>query len=451
MVRGGYAINAQPAYYNIFLNAYGSAPVVLSNTIASCSNASKPCIPSGGANYSTVHSFDNHYLQGTGANPGAFSQTLVNSSFRPPEVQSYNLGFQYAISSFLVGEARYVGVHTSAEFQSLNGNPAIGTAAKQFPQFFGNATYCTDSTQIGYNSGNGRTSCAASNIRLRANTSFIVYNGLQTSLRTRNFHGITADLSWTWSRAIDNASEIFGTFGGGTTVAFAQNPLETNVSERGLSGNSYPNVTSLGFTWVEPWLSKTENFASKILGGYQFNTIYTYNSPQAYTPYQLLEGSYCDSSFAAAFNSSVDTCRPILANPSAPLGNVGVNAGGGVYQDVASGKTVSRSSEHWLINNQAEAKSIGNPYPGVSRNTLTGDSWNNPDISIYKSTKLTERFNLQLQLLIYNPLNRGYYGAPDAAIEDAGATFTNYTGNAGSAFGVGTGTRNVQLGTKILF
>jgi hypothetical protein len=451
VVRGGYAINSQPAYYNIFLNSYGSAPVVLSNTITNCGNAIKPCIPSGGANYSTVHSFANHYLFGANNNPGSFSQTLVNSSFRPPRVQSYNLGIQYAINSFLVGEARYVNVHTSAEFQSLNANPAIGSAAKQFPQFFGNAAYCTDTTAVGYNGGNGRSSCAAGNIRLRANTSFIVYNGLQTSLRTRNYHGVTADLSWTWSRAIDNASEIFGTLGGGTTVAFAQNPLETNVAERGRSGNSYPQVTSLGFTWVEPWFSKGNSLQSKLLGGYQFNTIYTFNSAQAYTPYQLLEGSYCDSSFAAAFNSSVDTCRPILANPSAPLGTVGYNAGGGVYKDVATGNAVSRSSEHWLLNTQAEAKSIGNPYPGVSRNTLTGDSWNNPDVSIFKSTRLTERLNLQLQLLIYNPLNRGYYGAPDVAVEDAGSTFGNFTGNAGSAFGVGTGARNVQLGTKILF
>jgi hypothetical protein len=452
VIRGGYALNGQPAYYNIFLNSYGSAPVVLSSTISGCSNTAKPCVPSGGANYSTVHALNNKYLP-TGGNPGSFSQTLVNSSFRPTRVQSYNLGFQYAINSFLVGEARYVGVHTSAEYQSLNGNPAIGTAAKQFPQFFGTATYCTDSTQIGYNSGNGRTSCAAGNIRLRANTSFIVYHGLQTSLRTRNYHGVTADVSWTWSRAIDNASEIFGNLGGSTNTGppFAQNPLDTNVGERGRSNNSFPNVTSIGFTWVEPWFNKGNNLQAKLLGGYQFNTIYTFQSGAIYTPFQLLEGSYCDGSFAAAFNSSVDTCRPILANPSAPLGTVGVNLGNGAYVDVATGNSVPRSSVHWLLNNTAEAKAMGNPYPGVSRNTLKGMTWNNPDVSIYKSTKLTERLNMQLQLLVYNPLNRAYYGVPDAQVEDAGATFGNFSGNNGSAFGVGTGTRNVQLGGKFIF
>jgi hypothetical protein len=51
-----------PAYYNIFLNSYASAPVVLSTTISGCNNATKPCLLSGGANYASVHAFDNHYL-----------------------------------------------------------------------------------------------------------------------------------------------------------------------------------------------------------------------------------------------------------------------------------------------------------------------------------------------------------------------------------------------------
>ena len=163
------------------------------------------------------------------------------------------------------------------------------------------------------------------------------------------------------------------------------------------------------------------------------------------------EGSYCDNSFNTAFDSAVDTCRPILANPSAPAGTVGRNTGGGVYKDVATGAVLARSSFHWLYNNQAEAQALGNPYPGVGRNTLKGMTWNNPDMSVYKNTKITERLNMQLQFLVYNPLNRAYYGVPDAEVEDAGSTFGNFTGNTGSTFGVGNGERNVQLGGKFIF
>ena len=66
-------------------------------------------------------------------------------------------------------------------------------------------------------------------MRTRANTAFSVYNALQTQLTTRAYYGLTANLGYTYSRSIDNTSEIFSTLGAGSTVAEAQNPLDTNV------------------------------------------------------------------------------------------------------------------------------------------------------------------------------------------------------------------------------
>ena len=466
VIRGGYSINIAPAYYNIFLNSYGAAPVVLSATISGCNNTTHPCIPTGGASYSSVHALDNIYLTGTPGttstlDPGNFNQTFVGNNFKQPVTQTYSLGIQQQIGRIAVVEARYVGAHTSGDFQSLNTNPAIGAAQKTFPQFasFSGYTPCTTAGTPGLNSSysvsvngvttpNGRINCANSNVRTRSNTSFEIYNGLQTSLTTRNYRGLTANFSYTWSRTIDNASEIFGTNGAGTTVAFAQNALDSNIGERGVSGQSYPNVTSLGLTYVDPHFKKNHSFVGKALGGFQLNTIYVFNSGQPYTPYQAaapsgVEANFCDYLFDATF-AGPSSCRPILANASAPLSSVGYNAGGGVYKDIYSGATVTRASEHWLVNNVAEALALGTPFPGVGRNTLRGNTYNNLDASIFKNNQVTERINLQLQATFFNALNRGYYGSPDAAIEDSGSTFANLTGNGGS-------NRNVLLGAKVQF
>jgi hypothetical protein len=292
----------------------------------------------------------------------------------------------------------------------------------------------------------GHLNCGSTLVRLRANTAFEIYNGLQTQLTTRNYRGLTATLAYTWSRTIDNASEIFGTNGIGTTVAFSQNPLDPNVGERGVSGNSYPNVTSLGLTYVAPWYSQNHSLVGKLLGGFQFNTIYLFNSGQPYTPYQAVGdtgGSFCDSTFALSF-AGPDTCRPILANKNAPLGTVGVNTGKGVYVDNFTLLPVARSSEHWILNNTAEALAIGNPYGGVGRNTLRGDSFNNVDISVYKNTHINERVNVQLQFTLFNALNRAFYSAPDAQIEDSGTSFSNFTQAVGS-------NRNATVGARVLF
>jgi hypothetical protein len=74
---------------------------------------------------------------------------------------------------------------------------------------------------------------------------------------------------------------------------------------------------------------------------------------------------------------------------------------------------------------------------------------------------------MQLQLSAFNALNRGYYGTPDANIEDTlipvfsgtpNGFLSNYyasgggaTYAAGGAFGQGPGNRSIQLGGKIVF
>ncbi len=448
VVRGGYSVNISPAFYNIFLNSYGSAPVVLSTTITNCSNTGLSCVPTGGSNSTSVRSQDTKYLP-KGLNPGQFNQTLVPGNFRQPYTQTYSLGVQYQVGAAAVVEVRYVGAHTTGDFQSLNTNPYLANVAAAFPNVVAPGSLCSAATStLPTKTDIGHLNCGQTNVRTRANTSFSVYNALQTQVTTRNFHGLTANVAYTFSRAIDNASEIFNTDGAGTTIAFSQNPLDTNVGERAVSGNSFPNVTSVGLTYVDPHFKHTHSFVGRTLGGFQLNTIYLFNSGQPYTPFQSIGdsgGSFCDSRFNSAF-IGYDSCRPILVNASAPLGNVGYNSGKGVYLDKATNTPVARSAEHFLINNTAEALALGNPFPGVGRNTLRGDTYNNVDASIYKNNQITERLNVQLQFQAFNVMNRGYYGAPDALIDDVGAngTFGNYRGNAGS-------NRHVTLGARLLF
>ncbi len=456
VIRGGYSVNIAPAFYNIFLNSYGSAPVVLAATVTNCSNTAKSCVPTGGSNYTSVHAQDTQYLP-IGANPGQFNQTLVPSNFRQPYTQTYSLGTQYEVGRFFVAEVRYVGAHTTGDFQSANANPQFAAAAAAFPAFFSGLTPCSTATSTLATKGDvGHLHCGQTNVRLRENTAFEIYNGLQTQVTTRAYHGLTVNASYTFSRTIDNASEVFGSgTGAGSTIAFSQNPFNINEQERAVSGNSFPNVTSVGLSYVDPHFKQSHSFAGRALGGFQFNTIYLFNSGQPWTPTQAVGdsgGSFCDSTFNSAF-IGLDSCRPVLNNPAAPIGSVGYNAGNGVYRDRGTGAIIAPNSEHWLVNNQAQAIALGTPYPGVSRNTLRGDSYNNVDLSIFKNNQITERLNLQLQFQVYNALNRGYYNIQDDSIDDAGSTFANFMGNSGSVRSVGGSptNRSATLGARIIF
>jgi hypothetical protein len=528
VVRGGFAIDYDPAFYNIFLNSYTAAPVVNTGVIT-CNGTTVNCLPSGGTINAAVNAQDDQYNP-TGVNPGTKVQTLVTPNFRNPYTETYTLGVQHTIGRFAVGEIRYVGNHGVKQFQSFNGNPNVNlappttatntptgeaaspylTLAQAFPGMFPASSYCTTAGAVGL----GHTNCNLTYETVRGNTAFSVYNGLQTQLTIREYHGLSGTASYTWSRGIDNTSEVYSGGAGGNTLAIAQNPFNTNAPERALSGDSYTNVTALGLVYKLPWYKEQHGLIGRLLGGYSLNTIYTFNSGQAYTPEQstkLSPGTVAAAKINCAggtvtvtpnatsqpttscslplaqqgtninqadysfgdyyYNSGVlgaDSSRPILANPSAPVGTVSINGGPGVgYIDYFTGASVSRTQNKWLVNNQYEAEALGNPYPGSGRNILLGNTVNELDMSVFKSVRINERFTGQLRVNVFNLPNRLYLGTPDVLVNDYNpavhttnpsainyvSSFEKLIYNGGSAVGTpfGKGGRNIQLGANIQF
>ena len=469
VVHAGFAINVDPAFYNIFLNAAQSAPLVDAGNFG-CDGVTINCTPAGGWNTSTIQKADDQFLP-TGGDPRLNPITFVPKNFRNPMAETYTLGVQYQVFPTAVAEVRYVGHHAFGEFQSINSNPDLLDVQNAFSGYGAGTTLCTDKTANGYT----RPDCGYNAQLTEGNYAFLIYNGLQSSLSLRNFHHFTGTASYTYSRGIDNTSEVFATQSGGNTIAVAPNPLNTDTAERGVSGNSYPSIWGIQMAYNEPWFSSQHGILGRALGGYFFNAFYQYNGGQPFTPYQALvpsiasslpnpndslaTSSFCDFAFAVAFNGGLNQCRPILSNPKAPYNSVGINVGGS-YLNYSTGATQSRDSFRWLWNNKYEALALHNPFPGVGRNPLRGDSFNNLDLTVGKNFKVTEHVNMLMEVSAFDVLNRAYYGTPDPSIEDSvpGTFLTNtFTGfNAGSeaangAYFQGSGNRNIQLTGKITF
>jgi len=430
VVRGGYAINFDPAFYNIFENSAVESPVANAGAI-NCGGGYQ-CLPASGTTGATVRA-QNLAALPLGGDPRFGVEGPLLPNFRNPYTQTYSLGVQYGIGNSAVVEVRYVGNHTSSLFQALDGNPTLEPLASAYPSYVSPSALCQDPNAPGFQTLNCNVGALQAAV---GNTAFSNYNSLQTNVTTRAFHGFTGTVQYTYSRAIDNASEIYPTGAGGNTLEFSQNPLNTNTAERGVSGISYPNVLAFGFVYQVPQLVHDNGLLAKVANGFSINTIYGYNSGQPFTPFQGLQpnptnpnsavgGTYCDDYFNQ-FVLGVTSCRPILTNPKAP-----------------------NSPLSFTANNVTNADALGNPYPGVGRNTLRGQTFNNLDSSIFKTTKLSERFSLQLQLNVFNTLNRQYLGTPGAQL--GAASFLTTAFNSGlSGTTVGTN-RYVQLGGKIIF
>ena len=332
VIRGGYRLSYDVPFYNIYLNIASSAPQVLAQTIIP--GQPLPANPFGPAVRSELGSS----LTLGVSDPRSFSQTEVSPNFGPDRVHSWSFGIQRELGAHAAAEVRYVGNHGGNLFQSIDGNPYIAGLAQGISDGVFNAsllpaglTPCPQPMPPGGPSAVGRENCNEGKVRERTNTAYSDYNGLQTEFRTTNlFNQLTLKTNYTWSKTTDNASEIFGTFGGGGTYAFSQNPLNYKGAEHGLSGLDFPNTWTVSFNEAIPVFTRQHGIVGHMFGGWSVAGTYILQSGQTYTPEQIFLSSASspyntlDNSFNGSFNSGFETARPFISNPSAPAEAVGI-------------------------------------------------------------------------------------------------------------------------------
>jgi hypothetical protein len=454
VIRGGYRIAFDPSFYNIFLNAATGAPVVNSGTIT---NAGLPSTLTGAAVQSA-------FLGSipAGQNPGARNQTRVSSDFFNPYVEQYSMGIERKITSRISFETRYVGNHGVGNFQTIDGNPVICSAftgstctaglAFQAPGMIPSGiTPCTpaQATAAGNPNAAGRVDCNFTNVRVRNNGAWSRYNGWQNEVKIRDFHGLTADVSYTWSKAMDNTSEVFSSTGGISTP-IAMNPFNPNIGERGVSAQSFPHVVTTYWVYELPWMKNQKGMLGHLLGGWQWAGTHRYQSGARITPVQNTNNGdpYCDTSFNNAFiGGTLDSCRPILSNASAPFNTSGRYLNATQLINVSTCQstalvgtpacpTINPSDVHFIVNNTFAVNALcgGNPFAcAVSRNVYQAMPRNQVDLEIAKNIRLNERFSLQLRADLLNALNYQYLGVPGLNVNNK--NINGLTGGGASAPG----------------
>ena len=482
VVRGGFRLAYDPAFYNLFLNVATSAPSVNFATLGPVVGGQSTGLPTGGFFGTQVIPF----LQPLApvGNPGFANQTQVPSNFRNPYSEQWNFGLQHSFTSRIVGEVRYVGNHTVHEFQELNGNPALGPLIQAGFQNVipAGLTPCATSGAPGFQAGN--VNCNFSNVIQYANTASSSYNGLQSELRIAAWHGVSATASYTYSKAIDNASEVFSTIAGGNTLAYAQDPFAPGAPERGNSGTDFPHIVGVTIVYDLPFYKGQQGLVGHLLGGWQVNTTYRYTSGQPFTAIQrFANGSLCDPN--ADFGGTFDACRPILSNASLPIASVGqycdgtlatcptaggtalplgtlvsftdpcIGSGGGQNQCAVTPIT----GAHWIHNDPTAAQVLGTPYGGVGRNTLRGQPISTANLAVFKNIKINERVTAQFQAQAFNIMNTQFLGVPDPVLDDVATgrfQSTAFNSNGGGTFAGnvntdGIGRRQLLFGLKLIF
>src|SRR5579872_39723 len=449
-IRGGYRFLYDPPYYNIFINESTSSPMVFLQSLPAQATHALPTVPTGPNVRSSVASaitlgvFD----------PRTFAETNVSPNFGPDKVHSYSLGIEREITKNSAFEVRYSGNRAYDLFQSVNGNPFIGDLAAQFPsQVPAGLTPCPAS-QAFNPVAIGRVNCNEGVLLTRNNGGYSYYNGIQTELRANNlFKQLTMRMSYTYAKTLDNVSEIFSTFGGGNTLTYAQNPVNTNKGEYSFSGLDIPNTWTMLFTEQLPFFKEQHGFMGHLLGGWGLSGNYIVASGQRYTPVQVTAaaaltapGNFYDLGFIGNFVGT-DVARPFIGSLSAPASSVGVFAGDAcnvfglacaapatqlismnALNTTGSTVNVTNSQVRYIINASTAQGIFGTPFGNAARNLSQDAITNIGNFSVFKTIKLTERASFQFHATMLNVFNHQNFQTIDPFIEDAGVNGVQGTG-----------------------
>jgi hypothetical protein len=320
---------------------------------------------------------------------------------------------------------------------------------------------------------NGRIVAGRGLIRSRENTGSSEYHALQARYNGRLSNQLTLGASYTFSKALDNASEIFA-FG---ENAIASNPFDLTNNEKGLSGVDRRHAFSMNFLEDIPFYKDQKGFVGHLLGGWQVNGTYVLASGRPFTPSQFFNSlglpTYQDFLFGATF-FGFDNVRPFAGNPNAPRDSVAIHdvdafiffledftpSPTGFYSLNALNSTgelvpVTPNDVRFILNAPGSARFFGNPFGNVARNSERGPALNHLNLGIFKNTRITENVKVQFRLEMFNALNHpnpGYGVAgedslPDTFIEDAGIPGGNFNDKRDMTLS----SRRIQFGLRIIF
>lgn len=470
VLRGGYSRTYDANFININLNIFSSFPFVAIENVPSTQPAfvriqslvgGSPNIPSVAA----------ALLQ---------TRTVVSGDFRAPATDQFSLELQRELSSDMVMKIGYVRTRGTGLFQTVDGNP-------RRPCVFGSGLAGTNTcNNTGINPFTGtavprvlapRADPARGTIRLRTNSASSTYDALQVSLNKRLSRGFSGGIHYTWSVFIDDASEIFNPSGG--EVAVSMDSFNRNL-DRGRSSYDRPHRLAGNIVYEFPFYRDQSGFAGKLLGGWQVNSNFTFQSGAPFSvlngldPAGALDGinALVGDAIRPNVYTNLDVSRLTVADLfliNQQLRNQALATAQANFNALPAGPCVPGLLPGAALNNLLFARAAAritcttNQMTGVitrgfvvdfngiepgqrvgnaGRSLLRSDGISNVDFGVIKNTMIGERMRLQLRADMFNVFNNRNFGIPEG--RGNAASFLNQWATDG-------GNRRIILGARFVF
>jgi outer membrane receptor protein involved in Fe transport len=382
--RAGYQIGYDSFFNNITSNAATATPNVISTTVPSSMSTANP---RGVPNWSAL-------MPVVARTPLAVdSQTLMTGNLVNPYQQKWSFGIQRDLPAGILLDISYVGSKGTRLYANEDFNPVVPASMQILPANAAAIPPANRTTRLD----------ALQGARLiRTNGGSSIYHALQMSADRRLAKGLLFKACYTWSKAIDNASEIFGVTGSNLPQNTAVPSIYGGLRyDRSLSFFDRTHRAVFTYVYQLPFLGQQKGAFGRVFGGWQVSGITTFESGMPATVANGLD--------ADGIGGSYD--RPSF-NPSGTAGvravyNTG-SATGYVNPDAANIAIDPKAAMY--IGLPANSGTAAQPTGNLGRNTARIPGINNFNLNLQKRIRIAERVNTEFRAEFYNLWNHPQYG-----------------------------------------
>lgn len=376
---------------------------------------------------------------------------VVSPNLTTPEVGIWTLSLQHAFSQGLSLEVAYIGNHGDNLTGAVDINAIDPTSAAEVA-----CGHCEASVDRPY----GSQYPWFSFINVVKNPYRSNYNGLQSTLTARNFHGVDFVAGYTYAHALDDMSYSAFNY-------IAENPRDL-AAQYGDGDFDVRHRFTLTTTWNIPG----KKGMGQVLEGWVFNSIVTIQTPEPWIEYDTnndIDATGENQDRWDFFGNPNDfksgpTPLPYFPGTSDPAcvaaeGNVANGPGGTTGLQSLTSFGCYHKGASVLV-----PPAVGT-FGTTGRNVFRDSGYKNWDLSVFKTFVFKERLTAQFRAEFFNVLNHPNFANPYASISQNGVGGPADPSQPG-LFGCGCvtpdvagtdpvlgsgGARDIQLGLKLLF
>jgi outer membrane receptor protein involved in Fe transport len=385
VIRTGYQMGYDSFFNNIASNAATSSPNVIATSVVSTVSTVNP---RGLANLSTLLPTTPRPLSPLDA------QTLVDPNLVNPYYQRWSLGVQRELPGNWLVDVSYVGSKGTKLFLQEDYNPLVPAALRRTP---------TTTPPIPNSRLSGRLDNLQGQRNIRTNAGSSIYHAGQLNVTRRFSQGFAVTGAYTYSKLIDNGSDVFAITGtNATSSAAVPSVLGGLPRERAVSMFDRTHRASITYVYDLPFMREQKGFVGRIIGGWQWSGVLTFETG---VPLNVTNGQDADSTGGNSdrpdYNPNGRKNVRAVPNAASPTGYINPDAGNAPIDP----------KDAMFIGIPANSGRTGN----LGRNFLRTPGINNWDMNLAKKFVVTEQINLQFRAEIFNLLNHPQFGIPSAS------------------------------------